>query len=190
MNSYIKEIDNWKNYIDHEKNNNYFILKKEVDEYNIIYYKIIYKIPTNKNNCLNALTEPEIRELLSNNKMTCKIIHKLNSDNKNIKAWYEKINYNSELYSIEKINVSYDNHLIYTYSDPNPPFNDNGNVLNKRDNIFTGIKIFDDEESSDPKNNSVLVSLLTFGQFEMISDNIVDGTIAYLDNLKNLFIKK
>ena len=41
-----------------------------------------------------------------------------------------------------------------------------------------------------PKNNSVLVSLLTFGQFEMISDNIVDGTIAYLDNLKNLFIKK
>ena len=189
MNTYIKEIDNWNNYINHEKNNSYFVLKKDVDELNLVYYKIVYKIPTNKEKCIETLTDPEIRQLLSNNKMRCKVLHNVSDNTKN-KIWYEKINFSEELYSIEKINVNYDNYLIYSFSETNNAIQDNGNILNKRENIFTGIKIFNDDESNDPRNNSVVVVLLTFGLFEMISDNIVDGTISYLDNLKNLFIKK
>ena len=183
MDKYIKEIDNWDKYQNHTKNNKFFILKKEIDELSLVYYKIVYKIPANKNYCFKTLIDPNMRIHLSNNSMKYNIIGDKHTNN-DLQLWYEKINYSDDLYSIEKINSIQNKNLIFSYSHDHPNFKDNGSILNKRENIFSGIKIYDDDESNDKNNNSVIVVLLTFGMFEMISENIIDGTIGFLQNLE------
>ena len=141
-------------------------------------YRIESIMPSNSKKCTELLSDTNIREIISNGSVKCDLIHK-----KSKSEWYEKIIFNSNsknsLYSIEKIMANYKNKAILTYSD-NPPNFKSNNDFNKRDNLFTLIR-FKDLTPDTCK----LEAILTFDEFEMVQESIVEASINHFITFKD-----
>ncbi len=176
------DISQYKNLIDIDDVFKFSKKKKEfsvfcVNDFNDkVVYKILGYIPCNYKKCINYLANQEIRESLSKGSMKCKVIKKVNE-----KEWFELIVFESKmnlepLYSIEKVVVEED--IIYNYS-MNPENYVDTFIGEKRDNEFSCFKCFDLE-----KDKCLIVVLLTFDQYELGHDIMVDSTIDFLERLK------
>ncbi len=176
------DVSDYKQLIDID---NIFKFQKEKKDFQIYFlenynnknvYKIIGIIPCNYKKCITYLSSPEIRESLSKGTMKCNIIKKIND-----KEWFEKIIFESKLnldplYSIEKVIVQ--DNLIYTFSSEPEGYKDSFDG-DKRDNDFTCFKCYEIEQTK-----CLITVVLTFDEFEMSQDVMVNGTIEFLDRLR------
>jgi hypothetical protein len=162
-----------------EKNNFQIYGREDYNSKNI--HKIIGEIPCNYKKCITFLSDPEIREKLSKGLMKCEIIEKINDKN-----WFERVVFESKLnldpiYSVERVAV--EDNLIYTYSKEPESYIDNFDG-DKRDNDFSCFKCYPITE-----NLCLITVVLTFDEFEMGQDMMIDGTIDYLNRLIKALIK-
>ena len=140
-------------------------------------------MPCNNIKCISYLSSPDIREDISKGSLTCNIIKKINKN-----EWYEMIKIKTKgnfffdsVYSVELIKR--DNNLLYSYSQ-DPPGMHYEDTIEKRDNIFTGIKC-------EPINNNScrIDAILTFGEFEMSQKTIVDSMVEHFELFKEALKK-
>lgn len=140
-------------------------------------FRIESIMPSNSKKCIELLSDTNIREIISNGSVKCELIYK-----KNKSEWYEKITFNSNsnnsLYSIEKIMVNFKNKAILTFSE-NPPDFQNDNNYNKRDNLLTFVRFKDLTHET-----CKLEAILTFDEFEMVQESIVEASIEHFFTFK------
>ena len=152
------------------KNFNIYIIE-DLLEKNI--YKIEGIYPISAKQTIELLSDPEVRQAISNNSVRCKEIKRLSKD-----VWYEQITYLSNtkkslLYSIEKFILSSEKNTIMAYSEDILNLK---NKVNKRDNLLTLIT------SKDLDNNiSKLEAIFTFGEFEMIQESVVKASVNHFE---------
>jgi hypothetical protein len=137
-------------------------------------YYIVGKVDHKSDLFIKCLSDPKIRQELSNNKMKCEKLSQINEN-----QWYEKITYNTESdrYSIEKFQLL--NNCIIGYSE-HPPNYQTKKDYNEKENFFSMVKV---------NKDSKLEILLTFDEFDTIQDFMVDSFLSYLRTLETA-IKK
>lgn len=164
---------NWKYY---KKINDFDIYLLESCLGNNI-YKIENIFNFNAKYCIKLFSDPKIRELISNGSITCKLLYKDNTT-----KWYEKIIYNSKsettLFSIEKLILNLDHNILFSYSE-DPPDMLIKNNLNQRDNLLSFVKF---KEIN--KQKCKLEAYLTFGEFELIQEDIINASINHFETFK------
>ncbi|VVU95733.1 hypothetical protein CPAV1605_1489 [seawater metagenome] len=143
--------------------------------HNMNMYKIYREMPCNSKKCLNYISSSKIREDISKGSMTCKVIKKIND-----KSWYEIIKINAgdslffdNLYSVELIQKK--DNMLFSYS-KDPPGSKFDESLEKRENLFTGIKC-----DSIDENNCLLTIILSFGEFEISQKTILKAMIDHFE---------
>lgn len=137
-------------------------------------YYIVGKVDHKSDLFIKCLSDPKVRQELSNNKMKCEKLSQINEN-----QWYEKITYNTESdrYSIEKFQLL--NNCIIGYSE-HPSNYQTKKDYNEKENFFSMVKV---------NKDSKLEILLTFDEFDTIQDFMVDSFLSYLRTLETA-IKK
>lgn len=178
---FTQQFDNVRDY-KYLKNVNGFKIYQRKNFYGLNIYKILGKMPCDNEKCIEYLSSPEVREDISKGSLKCQVIKKINKD-----QWYEciKIKTNGSmfidhLFSVELL-TRRDN-LLFSYSE-DPIDMTYEDVFEKRDNTFTGIRC---DEISDKK--CLLNVILTFGEFELSQDVIVDSMIEHFELLKEALL--
>ena len=150
--------------------------------HNMNIYKIYREMPCDSKKCLSYLSNPKIRQDISKDSLECKVIQK---DNDN--AWYELIKINpgdslfmDSMYSVEFLQKK--DNFLYSFS-KDPPGMKFDESLEKRDNIFTGIKC-----DTIDKNKCLLTVILCFGEFEISQKSIVKSMINHFDLFREALI--
>ncbi len=174
MSMFINQFDNSSDYKFYKKIRGFKIfIRKSYNNMN--FYKIEGNMPCKSKKCISYLSSPEIREDISKKSMTCKVIQKVDKN-----RWYEIIKINpgdnlffDNLYSVELITKN--KNLLYSYS-KDPPNSYFEESLEKRENIFTGIRC----DSIDDKSCK-LNAILTFGEFEMSQKTIVESMVEHFE---------
>lgn len=150
--------------------------------HNMNVYKIYREMPCDSKKCLAYLSNPKIRQDISKESLECEVIKKINDN-----AWYELIKINpgdslfmNSMYSVELIQKK--DNFLYSFS-KDPPGMKFDESLEKRDNIFTGIRCDEIEE-----NKCLLSVILCFGEFEISQKSIVRSMVDHFELFREALI--
>ena len=178
---FLNEFDDEKNY-KYQKSINGFKIYQKSSFHGMNLYKIQGKMPCDNMKCIEYLSSPDVREDISKGSMKCSVIKKMNEN-----QWYEYIKIKANgtmfidhIFSVELLTKK--DNLLFSYSE-DPPGMYYEDVFEKRDNNFTGIRC-----DSINSKKCLLNVILSFGEFELSQDTVVESMIEHFDLLKEALL--